>query len=1194
MKKCHKFLALFLAVLLLTQSFGLSAFAADPAPTAPEAEIKVTDIQAPETIEEQSQLLGEQNLSFKFNLSLKNPGDQFEAGQVYYLPTNLSKLFNAYWPMLKEKPIRITSAQNELLATLHLEKAGNGHSERFVITMQEGAAGKNFLSADQVTFGEFALTANVVGAKKDQPVTKTLTIGDNKKNIQFTAKPDSSVRPDLSVGALDNNVMWKISWSEYNGLRAYSELRVNPRGCFELYGYDTNPDYGHKVTVYDPLYVEDPIPEHGIVDRSSLHIYAQSSWIGVRTEDTQYGGVPIGAWYPLNQNSIRYDLAMDDNRDNVQGPRMQELTQKPGETYQEFKERILSKQLQWGIYCRENPAPNEARETIMCNFGRVGDPENNNGIKYSDYQWQAGKLAAEHPELFGDEGPTGGNMPMYCITFHSYYPEVVGEKYITNTATMTARVNDSENKTWDRNAGYTIRNYDMGSGVGYVSSKDLVLQLIDVDTKEAIANQTFKLQKKNDQNKWIDAEGIEVQTSDANGRVEFKSLVPGAYRVVQTSWAEGYEHQTVYQKANLNNDKGEVGAHNLTPAGEFTIKTEDSFGFGSIVTNEKVKEDQSFTYDFALENQYDVQIADLNSVKNITIDGTTPEGVKLTFTPFDKNNDTNAVIGLTYRPANARGQLITLKLNVERPHGISHETVTILPASNVLYEGGFQQIAAEGKAAWNKTSESAVTAPITDNAKTAFGYSESYKNCKQAETWTADVSETGVTQTRELTFDFQGIGFDLIGGCGPQTGTLAVRISDDADKTVKSYLVDTKFTDTEILKNQEMLQQIPLVHVQGLADQAYTVHVRGAYISWDNSKAASTFALNDSLILPDEARELLSGMGVSDEEMEQVEVIVLNSQPAVSTFAAEPAPAQMKLSLNGCRVYRSTDQEAYPAETEKNMIYTNVLDAVQNGFGAYVEPKNAQNLKEGFSKADYEAAGGPQNEIYLAKGQSVSFAIQSGAPVQISASAVGNQAAVLTVGSTNLTVDHNTEMYYKVAVGANNVLTVTNTGEGLLALGNLKTLEQLPVMTEEQVAEAVRATAQVFDVTLPEEPEVDPEEPDVDPEKPEVDPEGPEVDPEEPDAPEVQYPIEVRFVRSGLFFGRKETVTVTVHPGESVQAPHIRNFFGSRKVWQSTDGEITAASDGWISYEQLADALETVEEDSVVTFEISRLRRSFF
>ena len=91
------------------------------------------------------------------------------------------------------------------------------------------------------------------------------------------------------------------------------------------------------------------------------------------------------------------------------------------------------------------------------------------------------------------------------------------------------------------------------------------------------------------------------------------------------------------------------------------------------------------------------------------------------------------------------------------------------------------------------------------------------------------------------------------------------------------------------------------------------------------------------------------------------------------------------------------------------------------------------------SRADYEANGGPQNEVYLGKDQAVVLDTNliEGDKVQVSARAVTGTAAKL---NNNQAITSNTEMYYEVTVGDGGVVVLSNTGEGLLALGNLKVL----------------------------------------------------------------------------------------------------------------------------------------------------------
>ncbi len=144
---------------------------------------------------------------------------------------------------------------------------------------------------------------------------------------------------------------------------------------------------------------------------------------------------------------------------------MTRIGQNDGETIKAFEARIKAADLQWGIYYDE--ATNT--ETFMCNFGDVGDPVDNNGVTYESLGGRGEEYAAKYPDIFGDEGATGGNVVHYFVHFYTYYPEVIGSKNVTNTLVRTSYKDGEENPTQGGNSStFTVNN---GGGTGVARKK---------------------------------------------------------------------------------------------------------------------------------------------------------------------------------------------------------------------------------------------------------------------------------------------------------------------------------------------------------------------------------------------------------------------------------------------------------------------------------------------------------------------------------------------------------------------------------------------------------------------------------------------------------------------------------------------------------------------------------------------------
>lgn len=152
--------------------------------------------------------------------------------------------------------------------------------------------------------------------------------------------------------------------------------------------------------------------------------------------------------------------------------------------------------------------------------------------------------------------------------------------------------------------------------------------------------------------------------------------------------------------------------------------------------------------------------------------------------------------------------------------------------------------------------------------------------------------------------------------------------------------------------------------------------------------------------------------------------------------------------LDGIRVYdpMGSSYSAYASDSEAAPQYVelrkSLLNAAALTSGAVVQGTTFIDGKgETAVLADYESYG-PNNEVYLSKGQSITFALGSVdfADIQLGASLTGSAASTITVNGTTIQLDSATNLYYSIknAIGTDKVVTITNTGDGMVALTNLK------------------------------------------------------------------------------------------------------------------------------------------------------------
>lgn len=504
----------------------------------------------------------------------------------------------------------------------------------------------------------------------------------------------------------------------------------------------------------------------------------------------------------------------------------------------------------------------------------------------------------------------------------------------------------------------------------------------------------------------------------------------------------------------------------------------------------------TFVADFGLP----VTIEKSNINANLAANGVSITKIEASGVSCGKvSTDNNTV---TYTPdsrfaASEKGDTFTLTYTgrIQTSNGIQESSVayrvTILPASNVLYEESFLTKAdgwTNGDSAAPTTAQETQKVGDTETTYNVFGYDNAYKDKTGASGYyQASDLIAGKGMSNALTTEFYGNGFDLIGNCGPTTGRVFMLITSKDGGKGRIVDVDTRYT-------AGTLSQVPLAHVE-LNDGHYAVKIYAGGLTATTTSSqsgsrnaavyASSFAVNGYDV---DLNRVLAENGLTLADVEYTKISSASTVPAVSAYSvatyADTAstierPAGTHVEIDGFRVYRSTTDDVaknYP-ENEQNVKYVNILDAADN-FTAFVEGSDKDTE---WTKADeYELKGGPQNEIYLrtsgtGNGSAVTFKTDVGTVLQISARAVENgKSAKLVINGTTYDIASNTEMYYTVTANENGIVTIKNTGDGMLALGNLKVKNGTTVqaLSEEDYPAAIALLNETVTPAEPEQPTV--------------------------------------------------------------------------------------------------------------------------
>ena len=372
--------------------------------------------------------------------------------------------------------------------------------------------------------------------------------------------------------------------------------------------------------------------------------------------------------------------------------------------------------------------------------------------------------------------------------------------------------------------------------------------------------------------------------------------------------------------------------------------------------------------------------------------------------------------------------------------------VTIIPASNVYYEDGFANFKdgqnTASKAKWEVVGkETTAYQALSELGKDpyAYGYDPAYNKENSATFSMGSAHKVTVTSSMrdgwsELSawptakFSFKGTGFDVISLTNNTSGAILVDVYDSNGNKVKGYFVDNYlgygFVDgkwTEKATGDNILYQIPVMKVCDLPYDSYNVTITVFY--------------NDAF--------------------------------------EHNGDSSYDFWLDAIRVYEPlgpSGNESYKADGEGYPQYIRLRDEIAKDNGSVGTETLFIEGKGNAKVAEYTNLG-PNNEVYLADGQAISFKLSTNgniANVQIGAKAPAG-ATGMTVNkdtASKVEITSATEMYYDITtVAKDGQVTITNNTGNILSLTNIKvtfsadsevTLVALDDAAKENAVEIVR------------------------------------------------------------------------------------------------------------------------------------------
>ena len=406
-----------------------------------------------------------------------------------------------------------------------------------------------------------------------------------------------------------------------------------------------------------------------------------------------------------------------------------------------------------------------------------------------------------------------------------------------------------------------------------------------------------------------------------------------------------------------------------------------------------------------------IKVTDVSTVADITVEG---ENIIYKLKKFIDKKDTFSA------------EYVFGKVNDSSYAGDSIKyTFNIIPATTVYYEDSFVDFYDVGsstkKTAFTLTTENDAMGEwyVVGNANTTaeqalsklgdkaiYGYDPAYNNSTTFSMGSAKkVTVNDASGYAQAKFTFKGTGFDVISLTNSDSGAITVEVLKDGT-TAKTkdgknafYLVNNYYGYKQEGEQwvvdptaTNTLYQIPVMKVSGLDYGTYTAVITVDYAEFFDKT-------NDN---------------------------------------------KYSFWLDAIRIYdpMGVNNETYTKDNEGFPQYIKLRDEIKNSTATV----KTTLFIDGAAKAtisEYKNFG-PNNEVYLANGQAISFKLAGDlnniASVQIGAKAPNGNAAKLVVNGVEVVPELKTatEMYYEISKDGNGNFTVTNTGTGILSLTNLK------------------------------------------------------------------------------------------------------------------------------------------------------------
>ena len=354
---------------------------------------------------------------------------------------------------------------------------------------------------------------------------------------------------------------------------------------------------------------------------------------------------------------------------------------------------------------------------------------------------------------------------------------------------------------------------------------------------------------------------------------------------------------------------------------------------------------------------------------------------------------------VTYTPNTVLTDVDTVTLYNEKHN---EYTFNVYPATTVYYEEGFvtEQVGFTGGSTGTGYQKMSVT-----GHGDRYGYDVAYETEPVGASNTTEMTSSTVGDY--VTFDFHGTGVEIYANCTPDSGSVMIQVYKGTEETpVKTLLVNTAMvngyssaTNFQGVKGYN----VPIASLLDLSSSPadYTVKItnvenkgESGTVSLDGFRVHGTLDTSNTVYVDD---------GENDPIFVQLRDVVLASLGNVADASEQYAQ----------QIAANTMSQVYASDHAVRVV---VLE--QSGGGIEV----GQDLLD----------LGPKNELYLAKGQSVTFKLSTKAQIGLKAL---NANVSYTINNVEKTLTSSTDMFTE---SYNDSVTITNNGDGILAITQIK------------------------------------------------------------------------------------------------------------------------------------------------------------